>query len=85
MNLQLINLTNDCLFQVFKTLVFVVCCVFVSCELLSEVFVDKQWEEFKLVHKKIYSMKEEIKRFATILYNIFMTISKFDLKRSTAS
>lgn len=85
MNLRLITLTNDCLFQLFKTLVFGVCCVFVSCELLSEVFVDKQWEEFKLVHKKKYSMQEEIKRFATKLYDIFMTISKVNLKRSTAS
>lgn len=60
--------------MVFKTLVFVVCCVFVSCELLSEVFVDKQWEEFKLVHKKKYSMKEEIKRKSIWLKNIDLII-----------
>lgn len=60
--------------MMFKTLLYVICCVFVSCELVSEVFVDKQWEEFKLVHKKIYSKQEESKRKSIWLKNIDLII-----------
>lgn len=54
---------SDALFQVFKYLLILICCTYASCELVSQIFLDKQWEDFKQIHEKTYTKQEESKRF----------------------
>lgn len=49
--------------QVFKYLLVLVCCVYASYGRLSELFLDKEWEEFKQIHNKVYSKQEENRRW----------------------
>lgn len=46
------------------------CCTYASCELVSQIFLDEQWEEFKRIHNKTYSEQEESKRRTIWLQNI---------------
>lgn len=46
------------------------CCSFASCELVSQIFLDEQWEEFKQIHNKTYTEQEESKRRSIWLQNI---------------
>lgn len=56
--------------MVFKNLLILICCAHASCELVSQIFLDKQWEDFKQIHDKTYTKQEESKRRSIWLENI---------------
>lgn len=56
--------------MVFKYLFVLVCCVYASYGRLSELFLEKEWEEFKQIHNKVYSKQEENRRRLIWLKNI---------------
>ncbi|XP_022327243.2 cathepsin K-like [Crassostrea virginica] len=56
--------------MVFKYLLVLVCLVCVGYGRLSELFLDKEWDEFKRVHHKAYTPQEEITRKSIWLKNL---------------
>lgn len=58
--------------MMFRNLVILLCCVGASWGLASEFSLDKKWEDFKRVHKKMYTKQEESRRKSIWLKNVHM-------------
>lgn len=54
--------------QALKYLLVLEVCVFAAFGGLSDLFLDKEWEEFKRIYSKTYTKQEENRRFKNISY-----------------